>query len=613
MPELSAPRPLMLFISSLLVTAIFICDVYTPLGIADGVLYDLPLLMTLWLRGKHSTLLMAAGASLLVILGGYLSPHSAVVVWMVLANRIMALLVIWSVALLVLQRKAVEARLRHSESSLAEAQALAHLGNWDWNIVSNALAWSKEIYRIFGVEPHAFDASYPAFLRYVHPDDRAAVGAAVQAAIQQHEPYGIVHRIVRPEGVERVVLERGVVYFDLQGKPLRMIGTVQDITDRWRAEQAQRVAHDALENRVAERTANLQQANDALQKEIVRRTQTEMALSESELRLRTVISGAPVIVFVFDSKGVLQLFEGRGLDSLGRQPGEGVGQSMFDLYAGSPQFLARVRCALAGENVAAVVPVRGEWFDIRYSPIYDAQGALSEVIGVATNVTELKQAELSRLAEAREQRDTLIREVHHRIKNNLQGVIGLLRTHSLTHPKLHDILERAIAQVHAVAAVHGLYSERASADIMLCDMLRAISRSLNEVSPGLTPLHLDLTVDKPIQVAKDEAVPIALIMNELILNALKHGRRAAVAQPVSIQLQGDCEFVRVSVRNGGGLPPDFSLARRCGMGTGLSLVLSLLPHRGMDLTITADDGGVTTQVTLAPPVICNVIADDEIA
>jgi two-component sensor histidine kinase len=206
----------------------------------------------------------------------------------------------------------------------------------------------------------------------------------------------------------------------------------------------------------------------------------------------------------------------------------------------------------------------------------------------------------------------LIREVHHRIKNNLQGVIGLLRTHSLVHPKLRDILERAIAQVHAVAAVHGLYSERASADIMLCDMLRAISRSLNEISPGLTPLRLDLAVDKPIQVAKEEAVPIALIMNELMLNALKHGSREGVAQPVSIRLQGDCESVRVSVRNGGVLPSDFSLAQRRGMGTGLNLVLALLPHRGADLAITEDATGVTTQVTLAPPVICSVIADDAI-
>jgi PAS domain S-box-containing protein len=610
MPELSPPRHLMLFICSLLVAVIFICDIYTPLGIADGILYDIPLLMTLWLPSKRSTLLMAASASLLVIVGGYLSPHSAVVVWMALVNRIMALLVIWSVALLVLQRKEVEAKLRRSESGLAEAQALAHLGNWDWNIVSNALDWSDEIYRVFGIEPHAFDASYPAFLRYVHPDDRTAVETAVQSAIQQQEPYGIVHRIVRPNGVERVVSERGTVHFDLQGKPQRMIGTVQDITDQWHAEQVLRAGHDALEHRIAERTENLVQANSALQKEIERRTQTEIALGASELRLRTVISGAPVILSVLDSKGVFQLFEGRGLASLGLHPGEAVGQSVFDFYASSPQLLAQVRCVLAGENVAAVVQVEGEWFDVRYSPILDAQGAVSEVIGVATNVTELRQAELSRLAKAGEQRDTLIREVHHRIKNNLQGVIGLLRTHSLTHPKQHGILERAITQVNSVATVHGLYSEHASMDIMLCDMLRAISRSLNEVLPSLAPLSLDLAVDKPIQVAKDEAVPIALIMNELILNALKHGRREGDASPVSIRLQGDCESVRLSVRNGGMLPPDFSLAQRRGMGTGLNLVLSLLPHRGADLAITEDATGVITQVTLAPPVICSFFADD---
>ncbi len=610
MPNLSASRHHILFISSALIALIFIYDVYTPLGVADGVLYGVPLVMTMWLPSRRSTLLTMACASLLVILGGYLSPQDSGVTTMALINRGMTLLVVWGVGLLVLQRKAVDMELRRSKSSLEEAQALAHLGNWDWDIVSGTLAWSTEIYRIFGIEPNNFDVSYAAFLDHVHPDDRAMVEAAVQAALQQRESYSIAHRIVRPDGVERVVHERGSVHFDHRGSPLRMIGTVQDISDRWRAEQALQAAHDALESRVAERTGSLVEANKALQDEVERHTLTEAALRASELYLRTVISGAPIILFVFDNNGVFQLSEGRGLDCLDLQPGELVGQSIFDLYAGSPDILSDIQRALAGENITAIVQMQSEWFDTRYSPMHDAEGVFSGVIGVATNVTELRQAELSRLAEAREQRDTLVREVHHRIKNNLQGVIGLLRQHSLIHPELRQILERAIAQVYSVAAVHGLYSERANADVMLCDMLRAISRSLNAVSPSHAPLSLDLAVDKPIQIAKDEAVPIALIMNELLLNALKHGNREGLAHPVSIQLKGDCEFVRVTVRNQGMLPSDFSLAQRRGIGTGLSLVLSLLPSRGAELTIGNDAAGVASHVTLAPPVICSTIADD---
>jgi PAS domain S-box-containing protein len=419
----------------------------------------------------------------------------------------------------------------------------------------------------------------------------------------------MVHRIVRPEGVERVVSERGAVSVDAEGKPVRMVGTVQDITERWQAEQALQAAHDALESRVEERTANLLEANRALEVEIARRAQTEAALSASELRLRTVVSGAPVVVFVLDAQGVFQLSEGRGLANLGLKPGEVVGQSVFAVYEDVPQVMDNVRRALAGEEVSMVTQVRDDWFESRCSPLFDAQGAVSGVIGVATNITVTKQAELSRLEDLRGQRDALVREVHHRIKNNLQGVIGLLRQQSQAHPELRSVMAQAIAQVHSVAIVYGLHSERANADIMICDMLQAISRSLNEIYSDALPLSLDLAVAKPIQVAKEEAVPVALIMNELITNALKHGKAEGATGPVTVRLWGDCESAQISVRNAGVLSPDFSLAERRGIGTGLNLVLALLPRDGAMLAIEQDQDAINARITLAPPVICNLTID----
>ncbi|WP_127478221.1 PAS domain S-box protein [Sulfurivermis fontis] len=136
-----------------------------------------------------------------------------------------------------LQRLAAELRVRRSEMRLKEAQEIAHLGNWEWDIVAGTLYWSDEIYRIFGIEPQAFGATYEAFLGYVHPDDRSLVEAAVDSALRQESAYEIDHRIVLPDGSHKVVHEKGQVIVAADGAPQRMIGTVQDVTDIRRAER----------------------------------------------------------------------------------------------------------------------------------------------------------------------------------------------------------------------------------------------------------------------------------------------------------------------------------------------------------------------------------------
>jgi PAS domain S-box-containing protein len=130
----------------------------------------------------------------------------------------------------------VEQALRLSESRLVEAQRIAHLGNWDWDIVKNTLWWSDEVYRIFGLQPQQFGATYEAFLCHVHADDRERVKAAVNEALHSHRPYSIDHRVVRPDGSQRIVHERAEVFYDLQNKPIRMMGTVQDVTELKQAE-----------------------------------------------------------------------------------------------------------------------------------------------------------------------------------------------------------------------------------------------------------------------------------------------------------------------------------------------------------------------------------------
>jgi len=137
-------------------------------------------------------------------------------------------------------RKRAEKKLRESEESFIHAQRIAHLGNWNWNIVDNTEVWSDEQYRIFGYQPGEIEPTYQHFLDALHPEDREKVIAAVKAAIDQDVPFDIEYRIIRPDKSERGIHAQGQVMRDLKKRPVRMVGTVLDITERKKAERKMR-------------------------------------------------------------------------------------------------------------------------------------------------------------------------------------------------------------------------------------------------------------------------------------------------------------------------------------------------------------------------------------
>lgn len=151
-----------------------------------------------------------------------------------------------SFAKVLIHWRAQEALRRH-ERRLTEAQRIARLGSWEWDVGTGDLQWSDEVYRLFGRRPREFAATYEAFLAAVHPDDRQGVKEAVKKSLADPDvTYSIEHRVVCPDGAERVVHERGEVIFDQEHRPVRMIGTVQDITDRIRGEEALQKAFDEI-------------------------------------------------------------------------------------------------------------------------------------------------------------------------------------------------------------------------------------------------------------------------------------------------------------------------------------------------------------------------------
>jgi len=211
---------------------------------------------------------------------------------------------------------------------------------------------SPSVERVLGYGPsellerNAFD--------YVHPDDIALVTEALARAIQ------------RP-------------------------GTPQAAQFRFRARDGSWRLLDAVGQARAEHSGSAHLIVNA--RDVTERQRQERALRENKERLRTVIAGAPLVLFALDRHGVFTMVEGRGLDALGVRPALLVGRSAFELYADLPHALADVRRALAGETFSSVVDVFGVVFETWYSPVRDGDGPVAGVIGVGTDITERRRAE----------------------------------------------------------------------------------------------------------------------------------------------------------------------------------------------------------------------------
>lgn len=186
---------------------------------------------------------------------------------------------------LAIQRMRRQAALKASEERYALAQEAANIGSWDWNIVTGKLLWSGRIEPMFGFPPGRFAGTYETFLQCVHPEDRPLVVDSVSAAVQQGRDYQVEHRILWPDGTVRWIAETGDVIRDASGAAVRMVGVVQDVTERKKAQIEIHKLNEQLEQRVIERTAELTEANRQLREEMRRRKRLEqeiLAISERE-------------------------------------------------------------------------------------------------------------------------------------------------------------------------------------------------------------------------------------------------------------------------------------------------------------------------------------------
>ena len=228
-------------------------------------------------------------------------------------------------------------------------------------------------------------------------------------------------------------------------------------------------------------------------------------------------------------------------------------------------------------------PDQQRWFTLSVTPIFEK---IPGVVITHIEITARKKAE----EDLENHRDALVREVHHRIKNNLQGVAGLLHRELGKFLELDPRLTDAISQIDAIAIVHGLQAVHSDETIRLCDSVSHICTMVSELLQR--PIRFQIESEQtfsPVQIDSNEAVSVALILNELILNAVKHSPDGG--SPPVVSLVADGTLARVCIRNAVMGTPDFNIDTGKGLGTGLSLVRALLPNKGAHLAYVLDPPG----------------------
>ena len=218
----------------------------------------------------------------------------------------------------------VEQPLRKIEDRLELALKGADLGLWDYNIKTGEAFINERRAEMVGYSVEELGPYISSWGKLIHPDDIDRVTDAFNTHVKDRTPfYESEHRLRHKSGHYIWILARGkVVEWDKQGYPVRLVGTSLDITDRKRAEEALQSAHDELERRVEERTAELRETNEQLQKQIAERKQVEESLRQSQEKLSLALDGANLGIWAWDLTTGKAVWSERYPRMLGYEPHE---------------------------------------------------------------------------------------------------------------------------------------------------------------------------------------------------------------------------------------------------------------------------------------------------
>ena len=615
---------------------IFILDWYIELGVAVGVPYVLVVWIASFTERREALWVAAVLCSLLILLGFVISPSGGEL-WKVLANRGLAVMVIWLTVLLISVQQRAEMASRESEERFMLAARGTNDGLWDWDLQTNMSYYSPHFKALLGYAEDEFANVYAAFEAHLHPEDVCRVQEVIQSHLTHRLPYDLEYRLRTKDGPYRWFSGRGQALWDDKGTATRMAGSIRDITERKQAEEAMRV---------------------------------------SEERFRTLSSASPIGIFQNDAQGACIYTNARWQEIFGLSLEDSLGDTWAEIIVeeGRAELLAAWKHSVQGRGEFVgdyrILRTDGEerWIHARAAAMHDDNGAVLGYVGTTEDITQRKQAEeeilryTQEVEEARArveiQAAALTKQTKELARSNTElKQFAYTASHDLQEPlrKIQAFGDRLKTKYAAALDERGLdYLERmrSSAQRMqtlIQDLLtysRVTSKARSFVSVDLTVLAQEVVADLEVRIEGTRgrvevghlptlaADPTQLrqLLQNLIGNALKFHRPevppvvTVQAQPVLAGMSAEAGTLasadppaayQITVQdNGIGLEEEYNeqifapfqrlhgRGQYEGTGIGLAVCRKIARRHGGDITVSSAPGqGSTFTVTLpvSPP------------
>lgn len=420
-------------------------------------------------------------------------------------------------------RKAEQA-LRQSETSLSSAQRIARIGSWERDIASGSQYWSDETYRIFNIDPGGTGLRYRALLQLVHTEDRARVAHVVETAVKRLDPYDVTYRVVFPDGQEKILNSLGRVEYEADGRPVRFLGTVQDITEKQQVEAL-------LRTREAEFRALVENSPDMI------------ARFDGDLRLVYVNPVIEAVTGMPPHKIIGKTFDETR-----------IAPHIADLWTGSMRNVIATQASDTFE-FSFDMPFGERHYQVRLVPELQPGNAHITVLAMARDISVIKHGEgllreLTAHQEAvrEEERKKIAREVHDELGQTLTALrmdVSMLRIgFGGDNPQLaerfrnmKETVDRTIQIVRNVTTA----LRPAALDLGLVAALEWLVDDMNRRTSIKAVLH----TSEPDMVLHDSsATALFRVVQESLTNVLKHADATRV--DVTLQVEDDVVLLEVS-------------------------------------------------------------------